>query len=113
MTQKSSSRVVEESLKMLGQIVQTARKEAGLTRDALAVKAGVGRNTIMRLEKGNAGVGVGVLLTVIWLLDIPLLQGIDIGRRQNRSQIAMLLNSLNQEKVQRVRTKKEKYDANF
>jgi len=94
---------VQDALQILGKITQSARKAAKYTSAQLAEKARVSRKTIARLEKGDPGVGIGLFITVLWLLDIPLLQGIDIGNRQPRSQISLLLRSLSQNQVQRVR----------
>jgi DNA-binding XRE family transcriptional regulator len=105
------SKPVQESLQMLGNLIQSARKAAKYTAKELAQRAGVNRKTITRLERGDPGIGLGLFITVLWLLDIPLLRGIDIGNRQNRTQIALLLRSLNQNQIQRVRhTTKSPYD---
>src|ERR1700738_842812 len=96
-------RPVQDSLQILGNLIQSARKAAKYTSSELAQKVGVNRKTITRLEKGDPGIGLGLFITVLWLLDIPLLRGIDIGNRQPRTQIALLLQSLDQNQVQRVR----------
>lgn len=94
---------VQETLQMLGNLIQSARKAANYTSEEIAQKAGVNRKTITRLEKGDPGIGLGLFITILWLLDIPLLRGIDLGNRQSRTQIALLLRSLKQNQVQRVR----------
>ena len=95
------SQPVEESLKLIGKIVHFARKEANLSMAALAARAGLERKTIARLEKGDASIGLGVFLTVLWLLDIPILQGIDLGHRQSRKKLALLLDSFNEKQTRR------------
>lgn len=94
---------VQETLPLLGMLIQSARKSAKYTVAELAQRARVDRKTISRLEKGDPGVNLGLFITVLWLLDIPLLQGVDIGKRQSRTQISLLLNSLAQNQAQRVR----------
>ncbi len=102
---------VQEALQMLGELIQSARRSANYTSEEIAQKAGVNRKTIARLEKGDPGIGLGLFLSVLWLLDIPLLRGFDLGNRQSRTQIALLLRSLGQNQVQRVRrSSKSHYD---
>ena len=95
------SAVVKETLILLGNIIQLARKDAKMSMQNLALRVGVDRRTIARLEKGDPTVSLGILLMVIWILDIPLLHGVDIGRRQSRKQIALLLNALSEGQVKR------------
>jgi predicted transcriptional regulator len=92
---------VQESLSLIGKIVCMARKEANLSMSALAQRAGIDRKTIARIEKGDPNVGLGIFLTIIWLLDIPLLQGIDLGHRQTRKQLSLLLNSFIERQTER------------
>jgi len=110
---KSWPQPVQESLQLIGQIIQYARKSAGYTIAQIAQKAGVERKTIARLEKGDPGINLGLLITILWLLDIPLLQAIDIGHRQPRTQLALLLKSLSKNQVQRVSSSSKKHDDDF
>lgn len=104
---------VQEGLSLVGQLIQHARKAAGLTAAQLAERSGVERKTLSRLEKGDPGISLGLFLTVLWLLDIPLLQGIDMGHRQSRTQIALLLKSLDANLVRRVRRPTKKAADDF
>ncbi len=104
---------IQESLGLIGQLIRHARKAAGLTVAQVAEKAGVERKTLTRLEQGDPGIRIGLFITVLWLLDIPLLQGIDIGHRQSRTQIALLLKTLGGNQVQRVRKATKKSHDNF
>lgn len=102
---------IQESLQVIGKLIKHARKEAGITMTALAQRAGIERKTVTRLEKGDPSVGLGIFITIIWLLDIPLLNGIDLGRRQSRKQLSMLLDSL--AGSQRQRKTRRNIDDNF
>lgn len=104
---------VQEGLSLIGQLIQHARKAAGLTAAQLAERSGVERKTLSRLEKGDPGISLGLFLTVLWLLDIPLLQGIDLGHRQSRTQIALLLKSLDDNLARRVRRPTQKAADDF
>ena len=46
-------RIAAEGRLELGLRIRTMREEAGLTQEALAVAAGIGRVTLVRLEKGE------------------------------------------------------------
>lgn len=96
-------RLIEDILQTIGLLIQSARKEARYTSAEIALRAGVSRRTITRLEKGDPGISLGLFINVLWLLDIPLLRGMDIGNRQARSQISLLLLSLDRNQAQRVR----------
>jgi len=54
----------------LGMNVRIARKRRRMLQDELAQKAGVGEKTIRRLEKGDDGVSVGNVLSVLWALGL-------------------------------------------
>lgn len=94
---------VQESLSLIGKTIYLARKEAKLSMSALAQRAGLERKTIARIEKGDPNVGLGIFLTIVWLLDIPLLQGINLGHRQSRKQLSLLLNSFIDRQIERRR----------
>jgi transcriptional regulator with XRE-family HTH domain len=102
---------VQESLLMIGKLIQQARKDAGFTMAALAQRAGIERKTIARLEKGNPSVSIGTFLTVLWLLDVPLLNGLDIGNRQSRKKLSLLLNALSE--THSAKTRRQKSNDNF
>jgi len=61
---------VEAQLTVLGDRVRTARLRRRWSTEELATRAGVERRTISRLEKGDSGVGLGLFLTVIWILGL-------------------------------------------
>lgn len=43
---------------MVGQDIRRARKRQGLTQEALAERLGVSRHSIIRLERGEASLGL-------------------------------------------------------
>ena len=60
------------ALKQLGNDLRSARLRRGISVADLAVRAGTSASTITRLEKGDAGVGIGTLsdvLVVFGLID--------------------------------------------
>ena len=56
----------------LGDTIRSARVEAGLTQDQLALTSGVGRDTIIALENGRGGVGLGKALRVLKALGLRI-----------------------------------------
>lgn len=61
---------VRKSLKKLGEDLRTARLRRNITVAQLAERAGVSPGTILRLENGDPGVGMGTLTLAVWLLGL-------------------------------------------
>lgn len=57
-----------EALTVMGQMIVLKRKEAKLTAQALADKAGVSRSTIHRIERGDPKCEIGVAFELVTLL---------------------------------------------
>lgn len=62
-----------ESIATLGSIVQFHRKQAGLSRIALADIAGVGKTVVYDIEKGKQTVKLNTLLKILGALNITLI----------------------------------------
>lgn len=61
-------------MSILADQIATARRAAGLSQQQLAMKAGVGRGTIQRIEAGAVDPQVGTLLSIARILRLePLL----------------------------------------
>jgi transcriptional regulator with XRE-family HTH domain len=61
---------VGRALRELSEDIATWRKLRGLTQAQLADRAGVSRDTIMRLERGDGGVGIETLLRALRALGV-------------------------------------------
>ncbi len=61
---------VRRALRELAASVQSWRKLRGLTQAQLADRAGVSRDTVIRLEKGDSAIGLEILLRVLHALGI-------------------------------------------
>lgn len=59
---------VLKQLQALGENLAIARKRRRESRKAWAQRLGVSVPTLTRLERGDPGVGVGVLATALWLM---------------------------------------------
>ncbi len=60
----------EKILLKLGKQIKQARLRRLMKAVTLALNAGIGRMTLYKLEKGNAGVSIGVLLKVLLILGL-------------------------------------------
>ena len=59
---------VERALKKLGEDLSIARRRRRIPMALLAERAFISRNTVTRVERGDAGVSLGIYATVLWLL---------------------------------------------
>jgi transcriptional regulator with XRE-family HTH domain len=73
---------VKRSLAKLGSDLATARRKRRLTTLAVAERMGVAKNTYLRVEKGDAGVGLGIYAMAMFVLGFgePLDGLIDVSR---------------------------------
>ena len=63
---------VEESLRVLGRNIKTARLKRRVPQEVLADRAGIGLSTLTKIEKGNCGVAIGTVAAVIQALGMGL-----------------------------------------
>lgn len=63
-------RVNERMLKDLGGRIAVYRRVRALSREQLAEAAGVGVSSLQRLENGQSGVSVGILVSVLSALGL-------------------------------------------
>ena len=65
-----------------GSDLATARRKRGLTVISVAERMGVSKNTYLRAEKGDPGVGLGVYAMALFVLGFgdPLRSLIDVSR---------------------------------
>jgi transcriptional regulator with XRE-family HTH domain len=73
---------VKRSLSKFGNDLRIARRKRGLTVLAVAERMGVAKNTYLRAEKGEPGVGLGVYAMALFVLGFggPLGTLIDVSR---------------------------------
>ncbi len=60
--------VVLRSLRLLGENLAVARIRRHETQSEWARRMGVSRPTLIRMEQGDPGVGVGIFATALWLM---------------------------------------------
>jgi len=57
-------------LEIFGENIKLARKRRKLTTIQVAERAGIGRNTLYQIEKGNPGVSLGAVFNVLRVLGL-------------------------------------------
>jgi transcriptional regulator with XRE-family HTH domain len=60
--------IASQALKKLGENLAIARVRRRETQRAWAQRLGVSIPTLIRLERGDPGVGIGIVATALWLL---------------------------------------------
>ena len=61
---------VEQTLKVLGANLRTARLARNLSIEAAAAKVGVGYRAVATAESGKATTAIGVYLSLLWAYDL-------------------------------------------
>lgn len=61
---------VRRALKALGTDIGIARKRRRLSMRVVAQRAFISRNTLTRVERGDAGVSIGIYVTVLFVLGL-------------------------------------------
>lgn len=65
--------VTAHAAKRCGRVLAHARRDRGISGDALAAQAGVSRRTLSKVEQGDAGVAIGTYLNAAASLDVSWL----------------------------------------
>jgi len=104
---------VRHALKELGMLIEAGRKEKQFTQSELAKRVGVGRMTVVRMERGAPEVAIGYYLTAAWILSLPVLSWSDFAGMRANSSVASYLEKIREHLPERVRTKKDEIDNDF
>lgn len=97
-------KVPKELLSMVGKLLAAARKKRRWRQIDLAERLGISRYTITHMEQGDPRVSVGVYFTAAWMLDVPIISGME-GRAGDV--IANMIDALNAMQAKRVSQRKE------
>ena len=104
---------VKQAINEMGGLISTARKEKSWSQHELAERIGVGRMTVVRMEKGVPEVAIGVYLTAAWVLGLPVLTWSSLAEGRSDTSVGDLLMKLKRSLPQRVRSKGERLDNDF
>lgn len=82
--------IPKQVIKALGLAITLGRKETGWSQSNLAERIGVSRQKVARLEKGDPKIDVGTLITAAWLLNVPLIKGLDFSSENSKDFLSLL-----------------------
>lgn len=71
-----------ETVLLLGQMIKLARIQRGMSEVDLAVRAGMARGVLQKIEKGNMDVPVGLFFQASTLVGLQLFDTDDLERLQ-------------------------------
>jgi transcriptional regulator with XRE-family HTH domain len=63
-----------EALSLLGQLIREARLSRALTTSDLAVRSGISRSLLQRIERGDPGCSIGAVFEVAAICGVPLFE---------------------------------------
>lgn len=69
---RTYSKASEQAALLLGQTIKLNRKQRRLSENELAERAGVSRETVQRIEKGDLKVAIGLVFEAAYLVGVPL-----------------------------------------
>lgn len=97
----------------LGKAIALARQQKKWSQTTLAERVGVSRQKIARLEHGDPKIDIGTLVTSAWLLNVPLINGIDFTAAKTKDFLTLLIGVLDDQLAQKASTKLKFDDGNF
>lgn len=71
-TPTSYTKTTLHAVKLMGLEIAQARRERRWTAEELAERAGIGRTTLWKIERGDPSVAVGTVFEVAVLVGVPL-----------------------------------------
>lgn len=94
---------------LLGQLIQSARKEKKMTAAEMAERAGISRGTLYKIEHGNLKCELGIVFEVAAIAGISLFEmspsGVSLERHRTQSKLNLL--------PKRIHKASEDFDDNF
>ena len=74
-------RQVRDALSETGALIAASRKERGWSQSELGRRlGGIDRRHISAMEKGDANIDFGLVVSALWVLDIPVLETLSTRR---------------------------------
>ncbi len=71
---RTYSRYTQQALSLLGALLRAARIEKKIGTQALAERAGISRDMLYRIEKGDPRCEIGVVFELAAILGVPLFE---------------------------------------
>lgn len=101
--------VPKQVIKTIGKAIEIARRQKHWSQSELAERLGTTRQKVSRLEKGDHRIDVGTFVTASWLLNIPLIHGVDFSATKTKDFLSLLISVLD-EQLKRKESSLEKPD---
>jgi len=98
-----------EQLKKLGQDIAVARKRRRMSMREMAARMMVNLKTVQRLEKGDPAVGVGIVMTALWILGMHRRLGEMVTPESDKTGLQEDINNLPRD-FRKARKPRDKYD---
>ena len=109
MENSTYSEHAKSAITLLGQLTRAARKERKLTAQEVADRAGISRNFLQRIEKGDPKCNIGAFFEVAAIVGVNLFDVDEIGLKKNIRQAEDKLTLL----PKAIHKKKRKIDDDF
>jgi DNA-binding XRE family transcriptional regulator len=91
---RSYSRYTRQAISLLGTLVRARRTQLKMTTQELANRAGISRDLLYRIEKGDPRCELGVAFEVATIVGVPLfeedLAGLKVRQNQAEEKLALL-----------------------
>lgn len=71
---RANSQYTIDALQLLGQLIREGRLSKSLTTGELALRAGVSRSLVQRIERGDAGCSIGAVFEVAAICGVSLFE---------------------------------------
>ena len=104
---------VRHAIREMGSLISAGRREKRFTQAELASRVGVGRMTVVRMEKGAPEVAIGYYLSAAWILGLPVLSWSDFAGLRANTSVAAYLEKFDAHLPERVRKQKDGIDNDF
>ena len=109
MKEAAHSEYSKNAISLLGSLIQTARKEQKLTTQELADRAGISRNFLQRIEKGDPKCNIGAFFEVATIVGVKLFDADETSLNKHIRQVEDKLTLL----PKAIHKKKRKVDDDF
>jgi transcriptional regulator with XRE-family HTH domain len=91
---RTYSRYSLEALALLGGLLRAARIERKMSMQSLAERAGISRDMLHRIERGDPRCEIGVVFELAAILGVPLFEpefgALQARRRETQARLALL-----------------------
>lgn len=71
---RAYSRYATDAIVLLGQLIRIGRIERQMTAQDLAVRAGISRDLLHRIERGEPGCSIGAVFETAAIVGVPLFE---------------------------------------